>query len=194
MPESAQDSAIIPIPVKSDEKSFTVDLGALTQYIRSMPIPAFTRFCADVLPGIEKLRKTAKDVAIERMKASGQRELPVLTDDGELTGRVVITEAKRDYDVDVDRLRHAEEIFHKEGHTDVKLVWTEQVEKHPTVAQVQALCKKRGGEGAKEAEQAFSERYCRWSLKVEAKGKSATADKKIKKAKEEVKDIGNPWK
>lgn len=185
------DEVVMPVIVEHTPKP-TVDLAKLRLMIRQMPEAELGEWLVEGLPAVRLVLTTIEDAVKARMLENGQTVIDVIRDGGELDGRQIKLETRRGYDVDADRLSHAQELFQAQGHGHVKLAWQETVTKTAKIPAIKKACK-LGGEAAKEAEMAVTESWRRQKLVVSGKKKAdPAAFAKVREGLDET--VSNPWR
>ncbi len=189
--EAIQGELLVPLEVHRQEVGFSLNVRDMVKDVHEMPLPKFTRFCAQVLPALRIMEKCLRDAAVGRMVMENQTKIPVMSDDGELLGQLVERKTRREYDVNTDMLKHAEQLFHEAGHVDVKLGEEVTMFKNITVAQIRTICRARGGEAAAVAEAAIEQRHVRNSIKVKGFGyqDGESVGQRLKAVHEEINTI-----
>ena len=187
----------IPLPIDPQESS--VDLDLWREVIRSMDRDKRARLIAVGLPALKAMIKVFDEENISMMQQSGDTQMAVLDNEGNPTGQIIKLKTARKYDTDKDRLKLAQDMFHKAGRKDVKLVWDQ-----PKALMVTSIMKivhgigkddsKELQEAAHEAEMSVEEVSKRYTLKID-KGKNPAARSRIADVRQEInQEEENPFK
>jgi hypothetical protein len=94
----------------------TVDIQRVRDKARSLDMVHLTRWYVDVRPRVFEAMSAVDDVLLARMTDRDQTRMPVVTEDGELTGREIVAKSSSGgNEVDEELLEEAQRVFRREG-------------------------------------------------------------------------------